>query len=130
MDLTKLRAISELVRRASGYELEAWKPAIGENLFVRESGAVASQFHIPEAIEPYAAEMVGARRGIVLGKKSGVDSVDLKCRELGIEMRPETRAAVLAEVKRRSIQRSGLVPDEEFREIVKAAGMQAASKAQ
>ncbi|HEU5452976.1 MAG TPA: hypothetical protein VFU76_13365 [Terriglobales bacterium] len=121
MDLARLREVSEVVRRESRYELEAWKPGIGENLFVRESGAVASQFHIPEAIEPYAAEMVGAKRGIVLGKKSGLDSVDLKCRELGIELKPELRGAVLAEVKRRSIQRAGLVPDEEFREIVRAA---------
>ncbi len=51
---------------------------------MRESGAVASQFHIPEAIEPYSSELVKARRGIVLGKKSGLDSIDLKCKELGL----------------------------------------------
>ena len=47
MDLTRVREVSEAVCRASGYELEAWKPLVGENLFTRESGAVASQFHIP-----------------------------------------------------------------------------------
>jgi isopropylmalate/homocitrate/citramalate synthase len=121
MDLSRIRAVSEVVRRASRYELEAWKPGIGANLFVRESGAVASQFHIPEAIEPYAAELVGAERGIVLGKKSGLDSIDLKCKELGVDLRPDLRAPVLAEVKRRSIARSGLVPNDEFLEIVRAA---------
>jgi D-citramalate synthase/methanogen homocitrate synthase len=44
---------------------------VGENLFMRESGAVASQFHIPEAIEPYSSELVNARRRIVLGKRAG-----------------------------------------------------------
>ena len=52
---------------------------------MRESGAVASQFHIPEAIEPYSAELVGATRGIVLGKKSGLDSIRLKAEELGLD---------------------------------------------
>ena len=47
MKLEHIREVSELVRRAGKYELEGWKPLIGENLFLRESGAVASQFHIP-----------------------------------------------------------------------------------
>ena len=51
MKLGKIREVSEVVRWAAGYEVEAWKPVVGENLFMRESGAVASQFHMPEAIE-------------------------------------------------------------------------------
>lgn len=121
MDLAKLREVSELVRRFSGYEMEPWKPAVGNNLFNRESGAVASQFHIPEAIEPYAAEIVGATRAIVLGKKSGLDSIDLKCREMGVEIAPEQRARILAEVKRRAISKRGLLTDSEFSEIVSQA---------
>ncbi|PYX42375.1 MAG: homoaconitate hydratase [Acidobacteria bacterium] len=58
LDLTKVRGVSDVVRKAGGYTLEAWKPLVGENLFMRESGAVASQFHIPEAIEPYSSELV------------------------------------------------------------------------
>ncbi|HZU22460.1 MAG TPA: hypothetical protein VE998_06470, partial [Terriglobales bacterium] len=85
-NLAKTREVSAYVCRTAGYQLEAWKPVVGDNLFVRESGAVASQFHIPEAIEPFAADLVGATRGIVLGKKSGLDSIDLKCRELGIPL--------------------------------------------
>jgi isopropylmalate/homocitrate/citramalate synthase len=118
LDLTKVREVSEVVSKSSGYTLDAWKPLVGENLFMRESGAVATQFHIPEAIEPYAAELVNARRGIVLGKKSGLDSIDLKCRELGLTTTPEQRAPILTEVKRRAIAKRGLLTDEEFREIV------------
>src|SRR5581483_1901508 len=125
MDLPRLRRVSEVVRRASRYELEPWKPAIGENLFVRESGAVASQFHVPEAIEPYAAQIVGASRGIVLGKKSGLDSIDLKARELGIELDPALRDGLLAEVKRRAIAKPGLLTDDEFKQIIRT--MSAAS---
>ena len=117
LDLAKIREVSKVVGKAAGYDVDAWKPLVGENLFMRESGAVASQFHIPEAIEPYSAELVQAQRRIVLGKKSGLDSIDLKCRELGLEIPPEARAAVLAEVKRRAIEKRSLISDDEFRRI-------------
>jgi isopropylmalate/homocitrate/citramalate synthase len=122
MKLERIREVSEFVRRAGKYELEGWKPLIGDNLFLRESGAVASQFHIPEAIEPYSAELVGARRGIVLGKKSGLDSVRLKAEELGLDLPSSQRAAVLAEVKRAAIDKGGLVSDDEFAAIVRRHG--------
>jgi isopropylmalate/homocitrate/citramalate synthase len=118
MDLAKVRDVSEAVCRAAGYQLEAWKPLVGENLFTRESGAVASQFHIPEAIEPYSASLVGAERRIVLGKKSGLDSIDLKARELELDVPADARPAILAEVKKRAIAQRGLLTEAEFREIV------------
>ena len=106
-NLAKIREVSSYVCRTAGYQLEAWKPVVGDNLFVRESGAVASQFHIPEAIEPFAADLVGATRGIVLGKKSGLDSIDLKCRELDIALAPEMRGPVLAAVKKQAVAQRG-----------------------
>ena len=118
--LERAREASKLVRRLSGYELEPWKPVVGENLFVRESGAVASQFHDPPAIEPFAAELVGAERRIVLGKKSGLDSIRIKCEELGLDVSPERYPALLAAVKARSASKRGLVSDDEFREMIAA----------
>jgi isopropylmalate/homocitrate/citramalate synthase len=117
LNLKKIREVSALVRRAAGHELEPWKPVVGENLFMRESGAVASQFHIPEAIEPYSAELVGASRTIVLGKKSGIDSIAIKAKELGISLTTEQQQTVLAIVKRTGTEKRGLVSDEEFKEI-------------
>jgi isopropylmalate/homocitrate/citramalate synthase len=119
LNLAKAREVSETVRRLSGYQLEPWKPVVGETLFMRESGAVATQFHIPEAIEPYSSELVQAQRELVLGKKSGLDSIDIKAKELGLHIAPEQRAALLAAVKQRSIEKRGLVTDEEFREMVR-----------
>lgn len=119
LNLAKVREVSELVQKRAGYTLEAWKPLVGDNLFMRESGAVASQFHIPEAIEPYSSELVSARRRIVLGKKSGLDSIDLKAKELGLNVASEQRAPILAEVKKRAIAKRGLLTDDEFREIVR-----------
>ena len=110
--------ISKLVQEYGGYELDAWRPLVGRNLFVRESGAVISQFHIPEAIEPFSAEIIGASRGIALGKKSGLASIELKLKELGLELDKRRHPAVLAEVKRLSIAEKGLVSDAQFREVV------------
>jgi isopropylmalate/homocitrate/citramalate synthase len=113
----RLVETAALVQELSGYELAPWKPGTGENLFVRESGAVASQFHDPPAIEPFSAELVGAERRLVLGKKSGLDSIRIRAEELGIDVPEEERAAVLAEVKRLGAEKHELVTDDELRAI-------------
>jgi isopropylmalate/homocitrate/citramalate synthase len=122
LDLERVRALSERVRELSGYSLEPWKPLVGENLFRRESGAVASQFHDPPSIEPYSSELVGAERSIVLGKKSGLDSIRIKCAELGLDVAEDRWPALLAEVKRLGTGKRGLVTDAEFRRLVEEGG--------
>jgi len=115
--LERLRDVSALVRRLSGYHLDPWKPATGETLFGRESGAVASQFHDPEAIEPFSADTVGAERAIVLGKKSGLDSIRIKVAELGLDVPEERYPALLAEVKSLGAEKRALVTDNELRAL-------------
>jgi isopropylmalate/homocitrate/citramalate synthase len=115
--LERARQVSERVRELSGYTLEPWKPVTGETLFRRESGAVASQFHDPPSIEPYSSELVAAERGIVLGKKSGLDSIRIKAAELGLDLPEERHAEVLAQVKALGTEKRGLVSDEEFRKL-------------
>jgi isopropylmalate/homocitrate/citramalate synthase len=117
LDLTRMRALADRVRELSGYELEPWKPLVGENLFRRESGAVASQFHDPPSIEPYSSDLVGADRAIVLGKKSGIDSIRIKLAELGLDVPEERCAALLAAVKQLGTEKGGLVTDDEFRRL-------------
>jgi len=122
LDLTRIREVSARVQELSGYELEPWKPVTGETLFRRESGAVASQFHDPPSIEPYSSATVGATRGLVLGKKSGLDSIRIKADELGIDVPEERRAELLAKVKELGVRKRGLVTDEEFRALVDGGG--------
>jgi isopropylmalate/homocitrate/citramalate synthase len=117
LDFTRARELSQLVRERSGYSLAPWKAIVGENLFVRESGAVASQFHDPPAIEPFASALVGAggERRIVLGKKSGADSIRLKLAELGLPAAgDEPRAELLRRVKELGTRERRLVGDDEF----------------
>ena len=115
--LERVRAFSARLRELCGYELEPFKPFVGENLFTRESGAVASQFHDPPAIEPYSSAVVAAERRIVLGKKSGLDSIRIKAAELGLELDDETQRDLLARVKELGARKRGLVSDDEFLEL-------------
>jgi isopropylmalate/homocitrate/citramalate synthase len=117
--LDRVRDVSARVQAISGYALEPWKPVTGETLFRRESGAVASQFHDPPSIEPYSSELVAAERGIVLGKKSGLDSIRIKADELGLDVPEERRPDVLARVKELGTRKRALVTDAEFEEIVR-----------
>jgi isopropylmalate/homocitrate/citramalate synthase len=117
--LDRVRAFSERLRTLSGYELEPYKPLIGDNLFRRESGAVASQFHDPPAIEPYSSELVAAQRSIVLGKKSGIDSIRIKAHELGLDLDDDAQRKLLARVKELGTTKRGLVTDEEFRQLAR-----------
>jgi isopropylmalate/homocitrate/citramalate synthase len=119
--LDRARALGHLVAETADTPLEPWKPVTGENLFTRESGAVAAQFHDPPAIEPYAGELIGAERGVVLGKKSGLDSIRIKADELGVDVPAERRAEVLAKVKALGVRKGGLVTDTEFKRIARGA---------
>jgi len=115
--LDRIREAAARVQGLSGYALPPWKPLTGETLFRRESGAVASQFHDPQSIEPYSSELVAAERAIVLGKKSGLDSIRIKAQELGLDVPEERRAELLAQVKALGARKRGLVTDDEFREL-------------
>lgn len=120
LDLTQARKVSALVQKAANYRVDAWRPVVGDNLFTRESGAVANQFHIPEAIEPYAAELVSAPRRIVLGKKSGLSSIKLKVQELGIDVPEEKFPDLLSRVKHDATAAGRLMTDEEFRRLAQS----------
>jgi isopropylmalate/homocitrate/citramalate synthase len=119
LNLAQARKVSALVQQAGGYRVDGWRPVVGENLFTRESGAVANQFHIPEAIEPYAAELVSAPRRIVLGKKSGLVSIKLKAEELGLDLPEERLPILLARVKERATAEERLITDDEFRAMAR-----------
>jgi len=119
LDLSQARALGELVQGLAGTPLAAWKPVTGDNLFTRESGAVAAQFHDPPAIEPYASELVGAERGIVLGKKSGIDSIRIAVERLGLDVPADRQAELLAAVKKLGTQKQRLVTDAELRRLAR-----------
>ena len=101
-------------REKAGTPLPPWKAVTGERALHARVGAVAAQFHEPPAIEPYASELVGAERGIVLGKKSGIDSIRIALASSGSTSQLTATAELLASVKRSGRRSSGLVTDDEL----------------
>jgi isopropylmalate/homocitrate/citramalate synthase len=120
--LERVSELARLVQELAGTPLAPWKAVTGDNLFTRESGAVAAQFHDPPAIEPYSSELVGAARGIVLGKKSGIDSIRIKVEELGLDVPEERYPELLGAVKRLGASNKRLVTDAEFRRLARRGG--------
>ena len=117
-----MRAFAARLQELSGYDLEPYNPLVGDNLFRRESGAVASQFHDPPAIEPYSSTVVAAERSVVLGKKSGIDSIRIKAEELGLDLSEEQQRELLARVKQLGTSKRGIVSDDEFRRLARDSG--------
>ena len=117
--LELVHLVAGRVKELAGYQMAPWSPLVGENLFRRETGTAVSQFHLPEAIEPYASAVVGATRSVVLGKRSGRDSIRIKCEELGLEVSPEGQRALLEGVKDLATRKRALVTDDEFREMAR-----------
>lgn len=114
LNLDRIREASEYLRGIARYALEPWKPVVGANLFVRETGAVAAQFHLPHAIEPYSSTILNTPRAIVLGKKSGAASIEIKAAQLGLRINPEKAGELLQAVKSHAIAHRRLVTDDEF----------------
>jgi isopropylmalate/homocitrate/citramalate synthase len=122
LNFDQVRPASARLREIAGYQLEPWKSVVGDNLFVRETGAVAAQFHIPQAIEPYSSQILATRRGVVLGKKSGVASIKIKCEELQVDAPPSSYPRLLEEVKSLAMRNRRLLTDDEFRQLARNVG--------
>jgi isopropylmalate/homocitrate/citramalate synthase len=123
IDYRKLNELSKLVQELSGTRVPANRPFIGDGAYTIESGIVAGWYQNvfdkdPTTLYPVRPEFVGHDMPqIVMGKKSGVDSVAIWCRRLGIELSQEEALAVIAQVKLRSHDLKRVLTEDEFREI-------------
>jgi isopropylmalate/homocitrate/citramalate synthase len=115
----KLCELSRLVEQLSGVKLQVNKPIVGRDIFTHESGiTVDGILKMPFTGELYAPELVGRRRKIVLGKKSGKRSIEFKLKELGLSVPDEQIGAILTRVKEEAIKGKSLVSDERFKAII------------
>ncbi len=117
----KFVEISRLVQELAGVRVPANRCVVGENLFDIESGIIVSWLRncgkeFPTELVPFRPELVGnTPPRAVLGKGSGIDSIAFFLDRLGIEASQEQMAALLAEVKERSLRGKKLVTPEEFK---------------
>ncbi|WJR77280.1 homocitrate synthase [Bradyrhizobium sp. NP1] len=122
LDTSRLTAISRLVEDMSKVPLQRHKAVVGRNSFAHESGTVvAGVLKQPFTAEAYAPQLVGQIREIVLGKKSGAASIDLKLSQFGFSATDAQRQELLKRVKEEAIRTKSPVSDDRFSVIASEA---------
>ncbi|MCJ7505294.1 pyruvate carboxyltransferase [Candidatus Bathyarchaeota archaeon] len=122
----RLYDLSKVVERLSEIDMPPNKPVVGDNAFTTESGIVAGwwnrleQLNMPLEMFPFKPELVGQRPvRVVMGKKSGKDSIAYKARHLGLHIPDDKVEPLLTRVKETSEQKKRVLTDEEFKLIVR-----------
>jgi isopropylmalate/homocitrate/citramalate synthase len=118
IDFAKTLAVSQLVEERSGITLQAHKAVVGRGAFAHESGmVVAGLLKEPFTAECYVPELVGQQRRIVLGKKSGLASVEQRLQQLGIAVDHDSAKQILLQVKNEALRTKHTVNDTRLREL-------------
>jgi methanogen homocitrate synthase len=120
--LDKLPELGALVSKVSGIEIARNKPILGSRNFTRESGiGVDLVVRKPLAMFGTHPHLTGREGDVVLGKKSGKASITYNLERLGMgALDDDAITEVLGMVKKKGIEKRGLLTDDEFREIVDA----------
>jgi len=120
----KLNELAELVRRLSGTQIPANRPFIGDMAYDIESGIVTSWYRntfqqYPTEVFPVNPNFVGHRAPqILMGKKSGIDNINLWAEKIGIRLDDDEVREVLSQVKLQSIDLKRVLNENEFQKIV------------
>ncbi len=114
----KFYFLAKFLQEVSGVRLAPNKAVVGENAFGQEAGMVVSGWkEMVFTAEPYLPELVGHSHRLILGKKSGKDSVELKLKELGREVKKGQLEPILQKVKRLAERTKRPVSDEDLERI-------------
>lgn len=119
----KLYPLSKLVQEIAGVSVASNRSVVGDQLFQVESGIIANWFkncgteHQTELF-PFRPEFVGQpAAGVVMGKGSGIDSVNLWLEKLQLQASDEQAMAILGKVKAMGLDQKRLLTGDEFRSI-------------
>lgn len=115
LNLERLYEASRRLQEYSGVALQPHKAVVGSGTFAQEAGLVVSGWkEFPFAAEPYLPELVGQQSKLILGKKSGKDSVLVKLEQMGLTASDQEVAAILDRIKQTAQERKQAVSDQEF----------------
>ncbi|HYB03088.1 MAG TPA: hypothetical protein VED17_01410 [Nitrososphaerales archaeon] len=123
----KLRSLSKLVEELSLIKMPPQKPITGDNLFTTESGIIGGwwsrleELNMPLEMFPFLPSFTGHESGVkvVLGKKSGRDSIIYKAKKLKISIPEDKLDKILTTVKETSEEKKRILTDQEFIGILK-----------
>jgi len=122
---SKLRKLSKLVEKLSGVKMPPQKPVVGDNIFSIESGIVAGWWlnlkaiNKPLVMYPYTWDLVG-QEGVklVLGKKSGRESLVNKLNELGLDASRIDVDKLLMRIKDESLKQKSPLSDNDIKMLL------------
>ena len=125
IDTTKLTPLANLVQRLTGVVVPSNKAIVGSGLYQIESGIIASWFK--NCGEKNATELFPIRWSavgqppaeIVMGKGSGIDSVNAWLRDVGMQVSEEDAMKVLQAVKLHSLKNKKMLTHAEFRDLAR-----------
>jgi len=120
IDFSKLTRLGREVADMAGIRFSLSKPVIGERTFTRESGmGIDFIKEYPLVLFALNPAFVGQEPQYVIGKKSGLASIHMKLKDLGLPaFSDEQTMDILNRVKAKGIQKKALLSDAEFRDIV------------
>ena len=129
-NLEKFRELALYIASSLGYHLPVNKAIVGDSAFAHESGihlhGIAT---LPLTYEPFPPELVGQKRTIVVGKRSGKHGIKLKLESiLGTKVNDDDpRLLNLIEMIRKEFSekdRRYPIGDEEFKLYARRAGFE------
>jgi len=119
--IDKLYDLSKLVERLTGVRNSHLKPIVGESIFSREFAsalkgvdAFKSLLEYPLAIRPISPSLLGRKASVYIGRKSGVQSVQAKLRELGLTATQDQIRKILSRIREELRKGKVHISDEEF----------------
>jgi len=125
LNYDKIYPTSKFLRDRSGLGLRQNRGIVGDNIFDIESGIVTAWYQNAKDIEPleispFLPSLVGHKAtGIVLGKHSGLPSIEIHLEKLGMTVESvEHKNEILLKVKEKAYEKSGILTTEEFTNIV------------
>ena len=122
----KFTEVSRLVQECGRISLAPNRCVVGDNLYDIESGIIVSwlkncEKDFPTELVPFRAGLVGqSEPEPVIGKGSGIDSINLFLEQLGITASEEEKMALLMDVKEKSLSLHRLLTMDEFKELAGA----------
>ncbi|MPM00468.1 2-isopropylmalate synthase [bioreactor metagenome] len=122
----KIYELSKMMCEMTGMQVRPNQGIIGDKIAEIESGIITGWYnnvkeHDPLELTPYLPELTGHPDNvIVLGKGSGLPSIEYYLKKTGFEIPPAEKCMdILNAVKATAIQKHGLVSEKKFVEITK-----------
>jgi methanogen homocitrate synthase len=113
--IKKLYQVCKRISELSQVPISINNPITGDVAFAREIGLGTKLFKTaPTTLFPIDPAMLGREPRLVLGKKSGKDSIKVKLEMMGRIVPEEKIGSIVQEVKKRGTEKGTYLNDEEF----------------